>query len=335
MTDTLVQDYLERLRQAADRLPPERSAELVAEIREHIDAAVAAGEAGTEAELRDLLDRLGDPEEIVAAAADDEPAPPPAGRYRRPGIGLEITAVALMTLGSLILVVGWAVGAILLWTSRRWTTREKLLGTLVVPGGPFLILLSVQFGGRVCTSEQTFTDSAGGTTTIAEQCSGFAFPPYLGIPLFFAWLVLPFLVGGLLLGRARRRADAEPPVLVTGTSPWGGVEIAAVLLLALGGLLLPVVAAVAVGGFAVPLVGAVAGLVCVWVSTAWRAAEKGVATAIACAGAILPVIGVLLARAADADVSLAPPLVVVLMVAATLAGPIAALYLAVRLNARR
>lgn len=337
MTDTLVQDYLARLRQAADRLPPERSAELVAEIREHIDAAVAAGEAGTEAELRDLLDRLGDPEEIVAAAADDEPAgaPLPAARYRRPGIGLEIAAVALMTLGSLILVVGWAVGAILLWTSRRWTTREKLLGTLVVPGGPFLVLLSVQLGGQVCTSEQTVTDSVSGATTIAEQCSGFAFPPYIGIPLFFAWLVLPFLVGGVLLGRARRRADAEPPVLVTRTSPWGGLEIAAVLLLVLGGLLLPVVAAVAVGGFLVPLVGAVAGLVCVWVSTAWRAAEKGVATALAAAGVILPVVGLLLVRAVDSEVSLAPPLVLVLMIAGTLSGPIAALYLAIRLNSRR
>lgn len=326
MTDTLVQNYLERLRQAADRLPPERSAELVAEIREHIDAAVAAGEAGTEAELRDLLDRLGDPEEIVAAAADDDApaAPPPVGRYRRPGIGLEIAAVALMTLGSLILVVGWAVGAILLWTSRRWTTGEKLLGTLVVPGGPFLILLSVQFGGQVCTSEQTFTDSAGGTTTIAEQCTGFAFPSYLGIPLFFAWLVLPFLVGGILLGRARRRADAEPPVLVTGTSPWGGLEIAAVLLLALGGFLLPGIATIA-------------GLVCTWVSAAWTAADKWIATLIAAAGLLLPLLVILLFRTGGTGsfLDLSLQTLLVLALAAALTGPIAALVLAVRLNARR
>jgi hypothetical protein len=39
--------------------------------------------------------------------------------------------------------VGWLVGAILLWSSRAWTRREKLIGTFVVPGGlvlPFYIL---------------------------------------------------------------------------------------------------------------------------------------------------------------------------------------------------
>lgn len=287
MTETLVQEYLERLARAADRLPPDRRAELVEEIREHIDSAVAAGEAGSEAELRDLLDRLGDPEEIVAAAADDDPSnplpPAPPGRYRRPGIGLEIAAVALMTLGSLIIGLGWAAGAILLWTSRRWTTGEKLLGTLVVPGGPFLALVLASFGGQTCSSAQTVNE-AGVETVIEAQCTGFAFPAAIGIPLFFAWLVLPFVVGGVLLSRARRRADAEPPVLVTGTSRWGGLEIAAVLLLSAGAFLLP-------------LVGPIAGLVCAWISTAWTTAEKWIATAITAAGLLLPLAALLLFRA--------------------------------------
>jgi hypothetical protein len=285
MTETLVHDYLERLSRAADRLPPERREELLAEIREHIDSAVAAGEAGSEAELRDLLDRLGDPEEIVAAAAEDEPVSPGApgqpARYRRPGIVLEIVAVALMTLGSLILVIGWAAGAIMLWTSRRWTTGEKLLATLVVPGGPFLALALASFGGQVCTSTQTVTDTNVGTTTVEAQCTGFAFPPAIGIPLFLAWLILPFVVGGVLLARARRRADAEPPILVTGDARWGGLEIAAVLLLAIGGFLLP-------------LIGTAAGLVCAWASQMWTTTEKWVATAIALVGLALPALGLAL-----------------------------------------
>ena len=32
-------------------------------------------------------------------------------------------------------MIGWLVGVVLLWISSAWTTRQKLLGTLVVPGG--------------------------------------------------------------------------------------------------------------------------------------------------------------------------------------------------------
>jgi hypothetical protein len=37
------------------------------------------------------------------------------------------------TVGLLPLV--WVVGVVLLWRSRAWSTRDKLIGTLVVPGG--------------------------------------------------------------------------------------------------------------------------------------------------------------------------------------------------------
>src|SRR3954452_7606151 len=34
-----------------------------------------------------------------------------------------------------LLPVVWVVGVVLLWRSPVWTTRDKLIGTLVVPGG--------------------------------------------------------------------------------------------------------------------------------------------------------------------------------------------------------
>src|SRR3954469_19764241 len=34
-----------------------------------------------------------------------------------------------------LLPVVWVVGVVLLWRSRAWTTRDKLIGTLVIPGG--------------------------------------------------------------------------------------------------------------------------------------------------------------------------------------------------------
>ena len=63
--DNLVTDYLRRLDAAAAGMPPDRRAALTAEIREHIDAASTAG-AGDGAASRTVLDRLGEPAEIVA-----------------------------------------------------------------------------------------------------------------------------------------------------------------------------------------------------------------------------------------------------------------------------
>ena len=51
------------------------------------------------------------------------------------GIALEIGAQVLLTLGSVVSWVGWLGGVLLLWTSDRWTRRDKLVGTLVLPGG--------------------------------------------------------------------------------------------------------------------------------------------------------------------------------------------------------
>lgn len=47
----------------------------------------------------------------------------------------------LLPLGSFAFGVGWLVGLILLWSSRMWTIRDKLIGTLIVPGGLATTLL--------------------------------------------------------------------------------------------------------------------------------------------------------------------------------------------------
>ncbi len=51
------------------------------------------------------------------------------------GLVLEIGALVLLTLGSVVSWVGWAGGVLLVWTSDRWTRSDKLVGTLVLPGG--------------------------------------------------------------------------------------------------------------------------------------------------------------------------------------------------------
>jgi uncharacterized membrane protein len=68
-TDGLVDEYLGRLETAARGLPTDRRAELVAEVREHIEMALADAGSSDEATVRNVLERLGPPDEIVAEAA--------------------------------------------------------------------------------------------------------------------------------------------------------------------------------------------------------------------------------------------------------------------------
>ena len=209
--DRLVEEYLSRLADAARRLAPARRSELLAEIREHIAASRAGATGKDEADVRTMLDRLGEPTDIVAAALDDgQQEQPPRGQSAqgRPRIGLEVAAVILLTLGSLIPVLGWAVGVMLLWSSGLWRRSEKLLGTLIVPGGPGLALLFGIFPTQTCKGGPTPVGD-GGQVADEAVCSGFAIPQWLGIPVVVFVLVAPIVVGAVLLSRARARAGLQ------------------------------------------------------------------------------------------------------------------------------
>src|SRR5262249_46799176 len=48
----------------------------------------------------------------------------------------DIATVLLLLLGGVALDgIGWFGGVVLLWASRRWSIRDKIFGTLVVPLG--------------------------------------------------------------------------------------------------------------------------------------------------------------------------------------------------------
>jgi hypothetical protein len=139
--DRLVEAYLRYLTQAAEPLPEDRRIDLVAEVTAHIAEARAAG-VTTETETRRMLAQLGDPDDIVAAATDglvlvDRVRP----RYR----SREVAALLLLPFGGFLALVGWGLGVLLLWTSDRWTRREKWLGTLVWPFGYFFVYFALTF----------------------------------------------------------------------------------------------------------------------------------------------------------------------------------------------
>ncbi|MEU3401921.1 HAAS signaling domain-containing protein [Streptomyces filamentosus] len=147
----LVAAYLDAVARETAELPAERRAELLADLREHIEVSGAPDDAG----IRAVLTELGEPRTVAASAlaeegtaggsvpkAPDAPAGPLAGRQTARLI------VALPTLGGL-LVLGspfagtlmLAIGLALLWKSPLWGNRHKWIGTATSVAGPGLLLL--------------------------------------------------------------------------------------------------------------------------------------------------------------------------------------------------
>jgi hypothetical protein len=106
---------------------------LMERIREHIDASASEGN-GDQANIEATLRELGDPADIVQEAMDGLPG--------QRGL-LEIVTVAILFVGgSMIPLVPWAIGVALLQFSSVWNRRQRLLGALLVPGGPLLLLMA-------------------------------------------------------------------------------------------------------------------------------------------------------------------------------------------------
>jgi uncharacterized membrane protein len=200
--DRLVEDYLDRLERELADFPSARRRELVQEISEHIAEARAQLDSESEADIRNLLDRMGDPADIATEARETPAAPPapaaaPAGR--RSSV-MDVAALILLLLGGVVFpVLGWFVGVVLLWISDSWTTNEKLIGTFVIPGGLALPVYLSLAG--------THTESCGGlggspVTCIGEPSGGMH---ALGVIIMLALFVLPFVTTAFL---ARRRSRA-------------------------------------------------------------------------------------------------------------------------------
>jgi len=160
--DALVIDYLGRLDSAAGSLPPSRRAELAGEVRQHIEIALAEAGGRDEVTVRNVLDRLGPPDEIVEAERGaGGPAPgwtiPPAAVGRSGWGAVEIVAILLLTVGAVLLpIIGPLLGLIFVWASAQWTTRQKLIATAIVVVLailPIILLLGVRAGGAVTSGQ--------------------------------------------------------------------------------------------------------------------------------------------------------------------------------------
>ena len=154
--DALVSDYLGRLEAASGRLAASRRAELADEVREHIATALAEVGGGDDLTVRDILDRLGPPEEIVAAEWEPGSAAQPAGTLpsMAPTVAtsswgaVEVIALLLLTVGAVLLpFIGPLLGLIFVWLSTQWTRNSKVVATAIVLTLSWVPILTLSLAG--------------------------------------------------------------------------------------------------------------------------------------------------------------------------------------------
>ena len=104
--DALILRYLQELEAELHGLPANRRQELLDEVGGHIAAARAELDPETEAGVRTLLERLGEPADIAAEARERSGVPSPPTRPATPR--LEIAALVLLVIPFLGWVVGWS-----------------------------------------------------------------------------------------------------------------------------------------------------------------------------------------------------------------------------------
>jgi hypothetical protein len=189
----IIDDYLAHLEAEAASLPRTERRELVEGIHQHIDEVLAETGDESDAAVLNLLDRIGDPEVLV--------------QEERERLGLvrgEPRRVGLLEVGALVLTpLLWPVGVILLWASNGWNVRDKLIGTLVPPGGLFtsmmVFFISAVGSVRVCSSSGAAAHCSGGPSGVTAV---------LAFVLLLLVVFSPILTGVYMAIRLRQGTGA-------------------------------------------------------------------------------------------------------------------------------
>jgi HAAS len=186
--DQLVQDYLARLRFALAAVPADRREEIVGEIASHIAEERARQTDESDVDVHNLLERIGEPRELASAASPELP--------RRTGPAAPASKFGVVEILALILTpIIWPVGVILLWLSPKWRVRDKLIGTLLPPGGYpaiFLALPALLIANLTTSSCVTVGDTNG--NVMQESCTG-----VMALPQWEQILISVALIGGAIV----------------------------------------------------------------------------------------------------------------------------------------
>jgi hypothetical protein len=203
----LVDRYLHDLGEALHEMPGRHRDRLVTGVAGQIDEMLPTHPS--EADVQAVLNRLGDPRQVAASERLVLGIKKP-----KPG-WFEWLTIALLLIGGVFSLLGWVAGLVFLWLSWTWPLRDKVVATLLVPGGllPATSLFLTQFrSGQNCT-DQVVLDSIGHTTLVAHCTGSHTTGTEIGLLVSIALLVIAPTYTAVRLGlhliRMRRRLSAE------------------------------------------------------------------------------------------------------------------------------
>jgi len=216
--DKLVERYLKHLEVELDDVPSDRRREIVDEIADHIAEARAGLEHETEADVRNILEGLGDPADIAADARERFELPASRTAPYKAG-WMEVGALVLLLIGGIVIpFFGWFIGVVLLWVSNAWNVRDKIIGTVFVPGGlglSLFLFFAVGSGveGGDFSSTECDEDAATGkvlrcVTHTGKAANSTSVSEVLAAILLVAVIVAPIITTAYLTYRLRRRPAA-------------------------------------------------------------------------------------------------------------------------------
>lgn len=191
--DQLIQQYMDQMRRALKDLPPSRRQQILEDIAEHIRSARMQLPEENEVSIRQILENLGDPEMIRHEAML------PSSRSSN---GFDQWVPWLLLFGGFLFLIGWVTGLILLWRSPTWRTRDKILGTLIWPGGLATVFVELALPAGATT--QSCVGLPNGTVHCVTSTSGFHLPLVIGIPFLILEILAPIWVTMRLMKISRQ-----------------------------------------------------------------------------------------------------------------------------------
>ncbi|MEU8702942.1 hypothetical protein AB0C61_35880 [Streptomyces sp. NPDC048680] len=153
--ESLVRDYLAAVERETSTLPPAARQELIADLGEHIEVALAERPGST----REILREVGDPRAIAATAFQELGGGAAGAKARKPGrrrspvwlplvlllVSTVLPYLARNAVLNWIAVAGLVTGVVIVCRARYWTVAEKWTGV----GLAFLVPLVIKVGWYV------------------------------------------------------------------------------------------------------------------------------------------------------------------------------------------
>lgn len=214
-----IESYLSALEARLANLPADQSEEIMFGVREHIAEALERGNQSA----AQVLASLGSPDDILAGLQEPgiqhplldqqykQPMHQPTTKQaERPGYQsstLWVVATAiLLPFGIFLAGVGYLFGLAGLWMGTRWRVWEKIMGTVLLPGG-FLGAMYISF-------LPIWNRGPAAGTTGAEVSLGDVMFPGMSFGASIATACVPILVAVYLLvvglRRGRKLSPARP-----------------------------------------------------------------------------------------------------------------------------